>query len=57
MTSPLDELRGTADAWHKKLSETGKSPGPPTDEDLRVAIKSEHAAMHAWLLKQEDKEK
>jgi len=57
MTSPLDELRGTADAWHKKLAETGKSPGTPTDDDLHEAIKIETAAMHAWMLKQEDKEK
>jgi len=57
VTSPLDELRGTADAWHKKLAETGKSPGTPTDDQLREAIKIERAAMHAWLLKQEDKEK
>ena len=56
MTSPLDELRSTADEWWKHYLATEK-PEPPTDDEIRTLIESERAALATWNAKEKEKAK
>ena len=56
MTSPLDELRSTADEWWKHYL-AGEHPETPTDDEIRMLIEAERAAMDKWNAKEKEKAK
>ncbi len=56
MTSPLDELRSTADEWWKHYLSTEK-PEPPSDDEIRTLMASEREALDKWTAKEKAKEK